>query len=139
MGRDSVSVREHNYGVRIAVLEERWKGSRRQEKSNRRAISQRDKDYRKYIEGRLKALNGEAARLKTILESSVSREKFEDYEESQRKAQEEYRRTQSAAFSKYADEVGQKLANINKQIARWSGGIAAVVVILQLWLKYGGK
>jgi Rad3-related DNA helicase len=137
--RDQVSLREHDYGVRIAVLEENRKGESKRGKDFRRSLSQRDKDYRQYIERRLNDLNGEAARLKTILESSVSREKFEDYEESQRKAQEEYRRTQAAAFTKYADEVGQKLGNINKHIARWSGGIAAVFVILQLWLKYGGK
>lgn len=117
-----------SHEVRLAVLEERFRGD--------------DKEwevFKKYAEGRWDNLNGEAGRLKTILDTSVSREKFDDYEKAQRAAQEEYRRTQAAAFAKYSDEVGTKLAMINKQIARWSGGIAAVVIVLQLWLKYGGR
>jgi hypothetical protein len=119
---------ERDLHVRLAVIEERLRGD--------------DKEwlvFKDYAEGRWEVLNGEAGRLKTILENSVSREKFEDYKESQRKALEEYRTSQTLAFNKYAEEVGSKLASINKQIARWSGGIAAVVVILQLWMKYGGK
>lgn len=117
-----------SHEVRLAVLEERFRGD--------------DKEwevFKKYAEGRWDNLNGEAGRLKTILDTSVSREKFEDYKDTQRRALEEYRDAQTLAFNKYADEVGTKLAMINKQIARWSGGIAAVVVVLQLWLKYGGK
>jgi hypothetical protein len=115
-------------GVRLAVIEERLRGD--------------DKEwevFKKYAERRWDDLNGEAGRLKTILDTSVSREKFEDYKESQGKALEEYRSAQNTASAKYQDEVGLKLASINKQIARWSGAIAVVVIILQLWLKYGGK
>jgi hypothetical protein len=114
--------------IRLAVIEERLRGD--------------DKEwevFKRYAERRWDDLNGEAGRLKTILDTSVSREKFEDYKESQSKALEEYRSAQNMASAKYQDEVGLKLASINKQIARWSGAIAVVVIILQLWLKYGGK
>jgi hypothetical protein len=116
-----------SHEVRLAVIEERLRGD--------------DKEwevFKKYAEGRWENLNGEAGRLKAILDSSVTREKFEDYRDSQRKALEEYREAQTLAFNKYADEVGTKLASINKQIARWSGGIAAIVIVIELWIKYGG-
>jgi hypothetical protein len=114
--------------IRLAVIEERLRGD--------------DKEwevFKRYAERRWDDLNGEAGRLKTILDTSVSREKFEDYKESQSKALEEYRSAQNMASAKYQDEVGLKLASINKQIARWSGAIAAVLIVLQLWFKYGGK
>lgn len=114
--------------IRLAVIEERLRGD--------------DKEwevFKRYAERRWDDLNGEAGRLKTILDTSVSREKFEDYKESQSKALEEYRSAQNMASAKYQDEVGLKLASINKQIARWSGAIAVILIVLQLWFKYGGK
>jgi hypothetical protein len=134
MDRDSVSLREHNYGVRIAVLEERWKGEAR-----------RRTDYRANIEKRLSDLNGEAGRLKTILEASVPLETFNRYVDTERdKATaradsdrarfEAYMTSQATAFKVYADEVAKWRASINVRLAGWIGGATVALAILELVL-----
>jgi hypothetical protein len=134
MGRDSVSLREHEYGVRIAVLEERWKGAAR-----------REKDYRKNIEKRLSDLNGEAGRLKTILEASVPLETFNRYVDTEREKAtaradsdrarfEAYVNAQATAFKVYADEVAKWRASINVRLAGWIGGATVALAILELVL-----
>jgi hypothetical protein len=157
MDRDSVSIRDHDYGVRIAVLEERWKGRRLYDKEYRRNLAQRDKDYRKYIERRLDDLNGEAGRLKTILDNSVplttfnnyvntqrdradeaarsNREHFDAYAASQSARQEEYQRTQANAFKVYVDEMAKWRSSINVRLATWIGGAIVALTVLELVLR----
>ena len=90
MGRDSVSLREHDYGVRIAVLEERWKGAEK-----------REDDYRATIEKRLTDLNGEAGRLKNILDNSVPLTTFNAYISAQRDRADALERADRAHFDAY--------------------------------------
>ena len=145
MGRDSVSLREHDYGVRIAVLEERWKGAEK-----------REDDYRATIEKRLTDLNGEAGRLKNILDNSVplttfnayisaqrdradaleraDRAHFDAYVASQAARQEEYHRTQSNAFKVYADDMAKWRSSINVRLAGWIGGATVALAILEFVL-----
>jgi hypothetical protein len=134
MGRKSVSLREHDHGIRLAVLEERSKGDAR-----------RRKDYRKNIQKRLSALNGEAGRLKTILDNSVPLETFNRYVDTERdKATaradsdrarfDAYASAQAQAFKVYADEVAKWRSSINVRLAGWVGGATVLLVLLEFLL-----
>lgn len=114
--------------IRLSVIEERLRGD--------------DKEwevFKRYAEKRWDDLNGEAGRLKTILEASVPRETFDTYKDTQRVGLEQYRNMQAEAFNKYAGEVGLKLEAVNKQLNRWGGGITVLIFVLGMWMKFGGK
>jgi hypothetical protein len=110
--------------VRLAVLEER-------SRSDRIALKVRTK----YLEKRLLDLNGEAGRLKTAADLSVTREKFDDYEKSQRIQFEAYKASQTAAFKSYADDMEKRLASINIKLATWGGALVVAVAVLQFVLR----
>lgn len=57
--------------------------------------------FTNYIEKRLSDLNGEAGRLKVILDNSVASEKFSDYVTSQQDKQQQAERTQRLTFEEY--------------------------------------
>jgi hypothetical protein len=143
---ERLSRRAHDYGVRIAVLEERWRGA-----------AVRDDDFRYYAEKRWNDLNGEAGRLKTVLDNSVplttftnyvntqrdkadasehaQREHFDAYVNSQTLKQDEYHRTQSAAFKTYADEMARWRSSINVRLAGWAGALTVVLAVLEFLLR----
>lgn len=117
--------------TRVAVLEERAR-------KDDQALDVRTS----YLERRLTDLNGEAGRLKVILDNSVplstfnayvnsERDKADAQEKSTRESFDEYQRTQAMAFKLYADEMSRWRASINVRLATWAGALAVVVAILQ--------
>lgn len=117
--------------MRVAVLEERMR------KDDQALYVRTD-----YLEKRLTDLNGEAGRLKLILDNSVPLSTFNQYvaaerdksdakEKAQREKFEEYQRTQDSAFKLYADEMSRWRASINVRLATWAGGLAVIVAVFQ--------
>jgi len=103
-----------SYDVRLAVLEERWRGERA-------ALKVRTK----YLEWRLENLNGEAARLKTAADQSVTREKFDDFVETQR-----------LAFDVYKADMEKRLTSVNMKLATWGGALIAAGAVVQFLLRH---
>jgi hypothetical protein len=148
------------FAIRLARLEERHIAEARLAKQHRKSQRRQWNVFNVYAEKRWGDLNGEAGRLKTVLDNSVALEKFNDYVTSQRDKddkreetqrdrfnayiaaqtlkQEEYQRTQAAAFKAYADEMAKWRSSINVRIAGWIGGGVVFIAMLQFWLKYGG-
>jgi hypothetical protein len=116
--------REQDFAVRLAVLEARWD-------SDKTALDVRTA----YLEKRLADLNGEAGRLKSQAEASVSREKFDDFVNSSRQSLEAYRNAQAAAFKAYADDIEKRMSAINVKLATWGGGLIAAGAIVQYLLR----
>lgn len=104
---------KQSHAVRLAVLEERWR-------RERDALKVRTK----YLEGRLTALNGEAGRLKTAADLSVTREKFDDFVNTTR-----------LAFDVYKAEVEKRLSAINVKLATWGGALVVAVAVIQFILR----
>lgn len=98
-----------SHDVRLAVLEERWR-------RERIALKVRTK----YLEWRLDNLNGEASRLKTAADLSVTREKFDDFVNTQR-----------LAFDVYKADMEKRLTAVNMKLATWGGALIAVGAIVQ--------
>lgn len=115
---------EHDHEVRLAVLEERTR-------SDKIALDVRTE----YLEKRLLDLNGEAGRLKTAADMSVTREKFDDYVNSQRLQFDAYKAAQQAAFKSYSEEVEKRLASINIKMATWGGALIAAGAVVQYLLR----
>ena len=112
------------HAVRLAVLEERWQGERA-------ALEVRTK----YVEWRLENLNGEAARLKTAADLSVTREKFDDYVNTTRLAFDAFKASQDAAFKAYSADMEKRMGAINVKLATWGGALIAAGAIVQYVLK----
>lgn len=87
----------------------------------------------------LMRLNHEAERIKLVQSSSVTAEKFSDYQDSQRAKTEAAEFASREAFTIYSNKVEVQLATLTRQINRWAGGIAALLAGLEVWLHYGGK
>jgi hypothetical protein len=108
-----LAVRAKDHAIRLAVLEERSRG-------DRRSLRVRTK----YLEWRLKNLNGEAARLKAAAELSVTREKFDDFVDTQR-----------LAFDVYKSDMEKRMSAINIKLASWGGALIVVVAVVQYALR----
>ncbi len=102
-----------DHAIRLAVLEERSRGER-----TARKVST------KYVEWRLKSLNGEATRLKTAADLSVTREKFDDFVNAQR-----------LAFDVYKADMEKRLSAINVKLATWGGALLAAGALVQFLLR----
>jgi hypothetical protein len=125
----------------------RWKNWRREFKI-----------FKHYAEDRWTALNGEAGRLKVILDTSVASERFNAYVSTQQEKQEAaekasraffdayvtttrsefraYTESQARAFQTYSEDISKRLAALNIRIATWSGALAVLVIVVQLWIRY---
>lgn len=118
--RRTYSESEFDYGERLAVLE-------CQNKADQTALRARTK----YLEWRLEMLNGEAGRLKAAAETSVTREKFDDYINTQRLKEEARQNSQEAAFKAYSNKIEERLASINVKLATWGGALIVVIAVIQ--------
>jgi hypothetical protein len=110
--------------IRVSVLEER-------SRADTTALDVRTA----YLEKRLADLNGEAGRLKTAADLSVTREKFDDYVNTQRLQFDAYKASQMAAFKAYSDEVEKRLGAINVKLATWGGALVVAVAVIQFVLR----
>jgi hypothetical protein len=130
---------EQYVDLRFAPWEE-WRAG------NDRLVEDRRQDVNRRLEG----LNGEAGRLKTVLDASVPQQVFNNYVSTQRDKDDErerttrerferYASTQAASFKLYSDDVTTRLASINVRIATFVGGGIAFLTLLQLYLNWSGK
>ncbi len=115
---------EEDYGTRLSVIEERMR-------TDEIALEVRTK----YLEGRLENLNGEAGRLKTAADLSVTREKFDDFVNTSRMQFDAYKSSQAAADKVYRDEVEKRLGAINVKLATWGGALLVAVAVVQYLLR----
>jgi len=84
----------------------------------------------------LERLNHEGERIKAILASSVTAEKFADYQESQRSKVEAKESSDREAFRIFSEQVALQFSTLSKQVNRWAGGLAVLLAGLELWLNY---
>ena len=102
-----------SHAIRLAVLEERWRCERAAQKVRTQ-----------YLEWRLENLNGEAARLKSAADLSVTREKFDDFVETTRLANDVYKA-----------EMEKRMGAVNVKLATWGGALIAAGAAVQFLLK----
>lgn len=110
---------------------------RQMRKAHQRSETSKFKVFLRRNDEHLARLNGEGERIKSILAQSVSSEKFNDYQESQRMAVSAADRASRDAFAIYSAKTDVQIAAITKLMNRWAGGLAVLIFVLGIWLKYG--